>query len=242
MQRRSPTLRTPALIAAFLLGLGVLAVSPANADERDCARIPDDAERLACYDNANRVDPPEPPEAPEPIAAVPESDPATADAPSVVVPSVVAPSVAVPSKAVVSEDVASEAVPPVVSSPVVTSPEADAPMPTSEPVSAALPPSPPSEPATTVQTSSTTIDDFGKPPETVQRVELPEVSAAVAEVEKTWPSGRWRYTLDNGQSWVQTRATDSQIDVGDLVTIRKRGWTHYLINDGGASFKVKRSD
>ena len=81
---------------------------------------------------------------------------------------------------------------------------------------------------------------FGKRPEREPDPDIDAVTASVTAAEKTWPSGRWRYTLDNGQVWVQTRAKTTSVKVGDEVTVRKRSWTFYLLSERGASFGVKR--
>ncbi len=81
---------------------------------------------------------------------------------------------------------------------------------------------------------------FGKRPERAPEPDIDAVTASVMAAEKTWPSGRWRYTLDNGQIWVQTRAKTTSVQVGDDVTVRKRRWTYYLLSERGASFGVER--
>lgn len=83
---------------------------------------------------------------------------------------------------------------------------------------------------------------FGRRPERQPESDLAEVTASITAMTKTWPSGRWQYTLDNGQVWVQTRAKTTSVGVGDEVRIKKRSWTYYLLSRDGASFGVERTD
>ena len=204
------------------------------ADPKECARLTDDQERLSCYDRLHGE--PITPDAERVGSAQKQSE--TGDRVDANDRSDTrAPSAAAAEAAAAAETNASATASGMQS----VSPRAAEPTPapaggtiTTTPASTL----PSEQPTPTTEPPPEPIEQAAPPAKT--RPGAVAATGTITDIEKLWPSLRYRYTLDNGESWVQTKAAVTSIDVGDRVEIRRRRLTHFLISEGGISFSVER--
>ena len=64
-------------------------------------------------------------------------------------------------------------------------------------------------------------------------------TALVTARRQLWPSERWVFVLDNGDVWEQTKAKRVSIRVDDRVRVIERGMGFLMIDEGGASTRVR---
>jgi hypothetical protein len=226
-----------------LLALSLLVMAgPAAADNRDtavafmeCARISNDARRLACYDRlatdlielglAGATSAAPPPAAPAPTRttmAAQSPDPVPAPAPAVPSPPVEASAAAVPSA------------PPPAPAPAAPAPAAEA------PATAAAPAPPPAPVASASPPSSRSEAEFGyERTADGKSKELKEIRSRHVPGFTGW-TGKTVFRLENGQVWQQTRSGRMAYRGPDrpMITIKRGFMGGYQLTVEGINKKV----
>ena len=220
--------RPPVVASVLLLVAGApfaVAQDPAADAFMKCAALPDEADRLACFDQAARNQSPPPPEVDAPEPAV-ESAPAdAAPAPATPVSVDVVPAAAPAAIAITPSARQTGAAPAAGSVSATATSESPPPVAASETPAPEVGPAPPDE------------NEFVGPPQEASG----EFNAVVRRVAQQ-PRGEHVVYLENGMVWQENvKNSYFPVEVGDTVTFKKRRFGGYrLITDSGRAYEMKR--